>query len=124
MDIRVLKYFLAVAQEENITKASEILHTTQPNVSRQIADLEKELGKPLFNRNGRTLTLTQEGMFLRRRAQEIVELVERTEEDFLHIDEVINGTIHIGAIETDAMHFFGDIFLDIHNTFPGIKYNL
>ena len=69
MDIRVLKYFLAIAQEENVTKAAELLHTTQPNISRQIAELEEELGKQLFVKNGRRFVLTEEGVFLRKRAK-------------------------------------------------------
>ena len=77
MDIRVLKYFLAIAQEENVTKAAELLHTTQPNISRQIAELEEELGKQLFVKNGRRFVLTEEGVFLRKRAKEIVELTGR-----------------------------------------------
>ena len=77
MELRVLRYFLAVAREENITAAAEVLHITQPTLSKQLMDLEKELGKQLFIRGKRKITLTEEGMFLRKRAQEIVDLADR-----------------------------------------------
>ncbi|MFR5863716.1 MAG: LysR family transcriptional regulator [Acutalibacteraceae bacterium] len=79
MEFRVLNYFLTVAQEENITKAAEVLHTTQSNLSRQLAELENTIGKRLFERGSRKITLTEEGMFLRKRAKEIIALTERTE---------------------------------------------
>lgn len=81
MEIRVLKYFITVAQEENMTRAAEVLHTTQSNLSRQLAELENSVGKKLFERGSRKITLTEEGMFLRKRAKEIIELTERTEDD-------------------------------------------
>ena len=95
MDIRVLRYFLTVAQEENMTKAAELLHTSQSNLSRQLADLESSLGKKLFDRGGRKIILTEEGMFLRKRAQEIIELTDRTENDMKSFNQSINGTVHI-----------------------------
>ena len=83
MDIRVLQYFLAVAREESITKAAEALRMTQPPLSRQLKDLEEELGKQLFIRGNRKITLTEEGMLLRKRAEEIVDLMQKTEEEKL-----------------------------------------
>ena len=79
LELRVLKYFLAVAQEESMTRAAQAVHTSQPNLSRQIGDLEKEVGKKLFVRENRRIALTEEGLFLLKRAREIVELAERTE---------------------------------------------
>lgn len=124
MDIRVLKYFLTVAQEENITKASEVLHTSQSNLSRQLADLERETGKKLFDRGNRKITLTEEGMFLRKRAKEIVELVERTEIDLNSYDGVVSGVIHIGAAETHAMRLLANTMMSLKTNYPKIQYDI
>lgn len=123
MEYRVLKYFLTVAQEENITKAAEVLHTTQSNLSRQLAELEKEIGKKLFERGSRKITLTEEGMFLRKRAKEIVELTERTENDLKTFNEVVNGVVHIGAIETQRMRMIAKSILSLRETYPQITYD-
>ena len=103
MELRVLRYFLAVAREESISGAAEALHVTQPTLSRQMMELEEELGKTLFLRGKRKISLTEEGMFLRKRAQEIVTLVEKTESEFSAAEETISGDVHIGGGETDAM---------------------
>ena len=95
MEIRVLRYFLAVVREENISKAAESLHLTQPTLSRQIADLEAELGQPLFER-GRRLALTEAGVMLRHRAEEAVALIDRIEADFRHAEDV-GGTLAVGS---------------------------
>ena len=124
MEIRILKYFLAVAQEENITKAAEVLHTTQSNLSRQLAELEEQLGKKLFLRGSRKITLTEEGMFLHKRAKEIIELTERTETDLIAFDEVTSGTVHIGAAETHAMRLLADCMLTLRKTHPQIGYDI
>lgn len=124
MDIRILKYFLAVAQEESITKAAEVLHTSQPNLSRQLTELEEEVGKKLFERGSRKITLTEEGMFLRKRAKEIIELVERTEADLSSFDEVIGGVVHIGAAETHAMRLLADAMLLLRENHPQIQFNI
>ncbi|WP_286905179.1 LysR family transcriptional regulator [Clostridium sp. UBA1652] len=124
MDIRILKYFLAVAQEESITKAAEVLRTTQPNLSRQLTELEEEVGRKLFERGSRKITLTEEGMFLRKRAKEIIELVERTETALSSFDEMVSGVIHIGAAETNAMRLIGDAMLSLRETHPQIQYNI
>lgn len=93
MDIRVLRYFLTVVREENISKAAQALHVTQPTLSRQMAQLEDELGAPLFVR-GKRLTLTDAGMLLRRRAEEVTELMDRIEDEFASREEV--GAFHTG----------------------------
>lgn len=124
MDVRVLRYFLAVAQEENITRAAETLYTTQSNLSRQLAQLEKELGTRLFERGSRTITLTDDGMFLRRRAQEIVALLDRTEADLAASGETITGTVTIGAAETHAMRLVADGMLALQTVHPQIRYDL
>ena len=97
MDIRVLRYFLAVAKEQNITNAAESLHITQPTLSRQMMDLEEELGKKLFIRDKRKLQLTEEGTILRRRAEEILALSEKTKIEISSVTDNISGDIYIGS---------------------------
>ena len=124
MELRVLKYFLAIAQEESMTKAAEILHTTQSNLSRQLAGLESEVGKKLFNRGSRKISLTEEGMFLRKRAKEIVELTERTKSDLKLYDDTVSGIVHIGAIETHNMRSMADCFIALREECPQIRFDL
>ena len=124
MELRVLRYFLAVAREENITAAAEVLHITQPTLSKQLMDLEKELGKQLFIRGKRKITLTEEGMFLRRRAQEIVELADKTQSEFLSNEDIISGDIYIGGGETDAMRIVAKTAKELQKNYPGIRYHL
>ena len=94
MDVRVLQYFLAVAREQTISGAAEALHMTQPPLSRQLMELEEELGKRLFIRGKRKITLTKEGMILRKRAEEIVSLVEKTKAEVSASDKSIGGDIY------------------------------
>lgn len=124
MELRVLKYFLAVAQEESITKAAELLHTTQPNLSRQLNMLEEEVGKKLFQRGSRKIVLTEEGMFLRKRAKEIIDLTERTESELGSYGESTTGDVYIGAPETYVMHSVAEVFKKIHENYPKIKYHI
>lgn len=124
IELRVLKYFIAVAQEENITKAAEVLLTTQSNLSRQLAELENSVGKKLFERGSRRITLTEEGMFLRKRAKEIIELTERTETDLIAFDEIVSGTVHIGAAETHAMRLLANEMLSLREIHPGIRFDI
>jgi DNA-binding transcriptional LysR family regulator len=97
MELRVLEYFLAVAREENISAAANTLHVSQPTLSRQLMDLEKELGKTLFIRGNRKITLTEEGMLLRQRSAEIINIVQKTETDIKASTNDIFGDIYIGA---------------------------
>ncbi|MEG0276338.1 MAG: LysR family transcriptional regulator [Coprobacillus sp.] len=124
MEIRVLKYFLTVAREENITRAAEILHITQPTLSRQLMQLEDELGTQLFSRGKSKITLTDEGMLLRRRAEEIVELSDKTEREFQQVDDVIGGEIFIGGGELDSMRFLAEIVKSFHEEYPQVEFNL
>ena len=124
MEIRVLRYFLAVAREGTIIKAADFLHVTQPTLSRQLQDLEEELGQKLFIRSNRTITLTPEGMLLRKRAEEIMELVQKTEADFNSIGENIAGDIYIGGGESEAMNPVADTISELHETYPGIRYHI
>lgn len=123
MDIRVLRYFIAVAKEENISAAAKQLHLSQPTLSRQLKDLEVELGTTLFQRGNRKITLTEQGMFLLSKAREIVELVDKTEANFHH-EEVIGGEIYIGGGETRAMHFIAKALADLLKKHSAIKYHL
>ena len=103
MELRVLKYFLVVAREENITRAAALLHVTQPTLSRQLMQLEEELGVKLFRRGKYHVSLTEDGMLLRRRAQEIVELAEKTEQEFQRQEGELAGDISIGTGESNSM---------------------
>ena len=103
MELRVLQYFLAVAREQSISAAAETLHLSQPTLSRQLKELEQELGKQLMVRGSRRITLTEEGMLLRKRAEEILDLVHKTETEILDSEETISGSVCIGSGETNAV---------------------
>lgn len=124
MEIRVLRYFLAIAREGSITNAANFLHVTQPTLSRQIHDLEKELGQKLFTRGSHSMTLTAEGMILRKRAEEIVSMVDKTEAEFNYMENAIGGDIYIGGGETDAIKLIAEIAKNLQENYPGIRYHL
>lgn len=124
MEIRTLEYFLAVAREENMTEAANTLHITQPTLSRQIADLEQELGKQLFIRTTRNTKLTEEGIHLRQRAEKILSLVRQTESEISDDQTDLTGCIRLGAGETRIMHFLTDAFTDLHIQHPQVTCNL
>ncbi len=124
MELRVLRYFLEVAREENITAAAEALHITQPTLSKQLMELEDEIGKKLFIRGKRRITLTEDGILLRKRASEIIELVEKTESELKKSDEIIVGDVYIGAAETDAMKDIAKICTNLQKKYPHIHYHL
>lgn len=124
MELRILKYFLAVAREESISGAAQALHMTQPTLSRQLMDLEEELGKQLLIRGSRRITLTEEGMLLRKRAAEILDLVEKAEAELTAPDEVVNGDIYIGGGETEAMRMIAEIATGLQRSCPDIRYHL
>jgi DNA-binding transcriptional LysR family regulator len=124
MDIRVLQYFLAVAREESITKAAESLHMTQPPLSRQLKDLEDELGKQLLIRGSKKVTLTEDGMLLRKRAEELVNLMEKTKAELTCSDENISGEIHIGSGETDAISFLAQAAGNLQKKYPLFSYHI
>lgn len=120
IETRLLHYFLAIAREQNITKAAESLYVTQSTLSKQMMDLEKQLGKQLFIRGKRKLTLTEEGCFLRNRAQEIMELLDNTESVFHADGEILSGHITIGCGETIAMDYIAGILADFHKRYPDV----
>ncbi|MCM1368165.1 MAG: LysR family transcriptional regulator [Roseburia sp.] len=124
MELRVLRYFIEVAREQNITAASERLHVTQPTLSKQLADLEAELGKRLFVRGKRKTTLTDDGMFLFRRAQEIVELADKTQSAFVASEDTVTGDVFIGCGETEGMTFVIDVIKEMTEKYPDIRFHL
>ena len=124
MDIRVLQYFLAVAREESITGAAEALHITQPPLSRQLKELETELGKQLFVRGKRGITLTDEGRLLRKRAEEIVELMEKTKADITSTNAAVAGDVYVGGAETNGIRAMSKAVAALHSRHPHICFHM
>lgn len=124
MELRVLKYFLTVAREENITRAAALLHITQPTLSRQLMQLEEEFGIKLFHRGRHNILLTEEGMLLRRRAQEIIDLTEKTEKELVHGEEKISGEISIGCGETENMKPLSKMMASFQAQYPEVTFNI
>ena len=124
MELRVLRYFLAVAREGSITKAAGFLNVTQPTLSRQIKELEEELGQQLFIRGSHSVSLTAEGMMLRKRAEEIMDMVGKTKAEFSSIQETIAGDIYIGSGETHGMRLIAEIIKELRTEYPDIRYHL
>lgn len=124
MELRVLKYFLAVAREENITKAAALLHLTQPTLSRQLMQLEEELGVQLFRRSRYHIELTEDGMLLRRRAQELVDLAEKTTREFTLRETELMGEIAIGAGETRSMSFLSRAMVSFREHYPKVTFRI
>ena len=124
MELRTLRYFLAAAEEENITRAADILHVTQPTLSRQIMDLKKELGATLMLRGKNGLTLTDDGIFFRQRAEEIVELADRLEQAFVERNADISGLITIGASEAVGSWLFAKRIKQFSDQYPLVQFHL
>lgn len=127
MELRVLQYFLAVAREQSIIRAAESLHLSQPTLSTQIKAMEEELGKQLLIRGtkgSRKVTLTEEGMILRKRAEEILNLVQKTEREISLSDQIIVGDVYIGTGETDAVRFVAQAARELYRSYPGIHYHI
>lgn len=124
MEIRVLRYFLAVAREGSITAAANYLHLTQPTLSRQLKDLEEELGQTLLIRKSHRVTLTPEGMLLRKRAEEIIAMVDKTQSEFVSLGNIVSGNVYIGGGETRVMGEIAAVIRDIQTAFPAIHFHL
>ena len=124
MELRVLRYFLAVAREENITKAAALLHVTQPTLSRQLMQLEQELGVTLFRRSQYRIILTEDGMLLRRRAQEIVELADKAARELHHCEESLTGEIAIGCGESVDMTFLSRHIRAFRALHPQVQFRI
>lgn len=124
MELRVLRYFLVVAREENITKAAELLHITQPTLSRQLMQLEEELGIKLFIRGKHSITLTDDGMLLKRRAQELVSLADKTKREFSRDEGELTGEITIGSGESRGMRVLSKLLASFREEYPMVRYEL
>lgn len=124
MELRVLKYFLEIVYEESISGAAKKLHISQPTLSRQIKDLEDELGTVLLLRGNRRITLTPEGQLLRKRAEEVIHLVDKTEADFSGSAGLLSGNVYIGGGESEAMRIIARAAKSLHSDYPDVRYHL
>ncbi|MFV8290730.1 LysR family transcriptional regulator [Aerococcus viridans] len=124
MDVRTLRYFVAIAKAENFTAAAEALHVTQPTLSKQVKELEEDLGKQLLIRGSRKVSLTADGHLLQKRASEIIDLLNRTEAEIRKPDDVIAGSVHIGGGESASMRLIAKIVKDLQTKYPDIQFHL
>ncbi len=124
MELRVLRYFLGVADTGSMTGAARALHVTQPTLSRQLQELEEELGQKLFVRGSHSVTLTPEGMLLRKRAEEILDMVRKTETEFGSLGETVAGEVHIGGGETEAMRQIARLIRELQQEYPQLRFHL
>ncbi|MCH5299880.1 MAG: LysR family transcriptional regulator [Ruminococcus sp.] len=124
MEIRVLRYFLEIAREENMTRASERLHVSQPTLSKQMKDLEEELGKKLFRRGSASIHLTDEGMLLRKRAEDILSMVDKTTDEFRAMNEITGGDVYIGCAESHQIRYLAEIIRKFRERYPLLKYHI
>lgn len=124
MELRILRYFLVVAREQSITKAANVLHITQPTLSRQLRELEEELGKPLLIRGNKNISLTDEEMLFRKRAEEIVELSDKTVHEIQHTEDNITGDIYIGSGETEGLRNVIHIIKEYQKQYPNVCFHI
>ena len=124
MDIKSLTYFLTAAREGSITKAANYLNLTQPNLSRQINNLEKEIGKKLFIRSNYSIKLTSDGILLKKRAEEIIDMIDKTRKEFQSSDDIIAGDIYIGSAETYYIKLIADVIKKLRQSYPNIIYHI
>ena len=124
MEFRVLRYFLTVAREESISGAAQALHLSQPTLSRQLMALEEEVGKPLFVRGSRHITLTEDGILLRKRANEILALVDKTQAELQETELITTGDIYIGGGETDGMALIAGAVQRFQARYPQVRFHL
>ena len=124
MEIRVLRYFLEVAREGSVTHAAQRLHISQPTLSKQLKDLEAELGKKLFVRGSFSVYLTDEGMLLRKRAEDILSMVDKTAEEFKALGQITGGDIHIGCAESEGIKHLARRIKAVQSRIPGIRVHL
>lgn len=124
MELRTLRYFLEIAREENMSKAASRLYVSQPALSRQIKSLEEELGQKLFVRHSFHIELTEAGILLRKRAEDILRIIDKTTQEFQALDKVIHGQIFIGCSESQATRLIAKQLVKLHQLYPGIRYHL
>lgn len=124
MDLRVLRYFLAAAREENMTRAAEVLHVTQPTLSKQLKALEEELGKPLFLRHAFSIELTEEGQLLRRRAEDLVDMADKITNEFSALDDITGGDLYFGLAESYQIRFLAKEIKHFKEKYPNLRYHI
>ena len=124
MEIRTLRYFLAVAREENMTRAAEILHVTQPTLSKQLKALELELGKKLFTRHSFRISLTDEGVLLRKRAEDLVSMADKIEKEFISLDDITGGELYLGMAESHQIKYLARVIRDFKKQYPNLHYHI
>ena len=124
MEIRTLRYFLAVAREENMTRAAETLHVTQPTLSKALKTLEDELGKKLFTRHSFSIKLTDEGILLRNRAEDLVSMADKIEREFISLDDITGGDLYFGLAESFQICYLARAIHTFKQTYPGLRYHI
>ena len=124
MELRTMRYFLAVAREENMTRAAELLHVTQPTLSKQLKSLEDELGKKLFVRHSFHIELTEEGVLLRKRAEDLVSMADKITAEFLSLDDILGGEIYFGLAESYQIRYLAAEIKSFKNTYPDLRYHI
>ena len=124
MEIRTLRYFLAVAREENMTRAAEQLHVTQPTLSKTLKALEEELGKKLFTRHSFSIRLTEEGVLLRNRAEDLVSMVDKIAQEFVTLDDITGGDIYLGLAESYQIRLLARAIRAFRKQYPALRYHI
>ncbi len=124
MEIRTLRYFLAVAREENMTRAAEILHVTQPTLSKALKSLEEELGKKLFIRHSFSIHLTDEGALLRNRAEDLIRMADKIEQEFVSLDDISGGELYLGLAESYQIRYLARVIRDFKIRYPNLHYHI
>lgn len=124
MEIRTLRYFLAVAREENMTRAAELLHVTQPTLSKTLKALEEELNKKLFTRHSFSIALTEEGALLRDRADDLLTMADKIEQEFLSLDDITGGELYFGLAESYQIRYLARELRVLKEQYPGLKYHI
>lgn len=124
MEIRTLRYFLAVAREENMTRAAEFLHVTQPTLSKQLKSLEDELGKKLFTRHSFSIRLTDEGILLRNRAEDLIRMADKIEQEFVSLDDITGGDLYLGLAESYQIKYLARVIKEFKTHYPSLHYHI
>ncbi len=124
MEIRTLRYFLAVAREENMTRAAEQLHVTQPTLSKALRSLEEELDKKLFTRHSFSIRLTDEGVLLRERAEDLVSMADKIEKEFVSLDDITGGELFLGLAESYLIKYIADAIRTLRERYPRLQYHI
>lgn len=124
MELRTMRYFLAVAREENMTRAAELLHVTQPTLSKALKSLEDELGKKLFIRHSFHIELTEEGVLLRKRAEDLVSMADKIQAEFLSLDDILGGEVYLGLAESYQIRYLAAEIQALKNSYPDLRYHI